>query len=326
MEKISSSAPIETVAETKGEESEFLKEKPEFVKTIEGFNINNITPENIDFMNGIIQETFQKHFPVNSEIINQIPDHMKIVNNKDFIHLREATNEDADADLGFYSQKYNQILINVEKHRTPGALFSTMFHESLHFVSIQSGAGMTGDFCYPDPGESDEVDEMMEALDRGVLAAVEGTTQLITQAYILEQMGFTPQEQMMSYEPECLIMSAVWGPFSKDERLEAYFNTPLELLRVRVEDTFAEDYDPDKPTGVFADCMMNIGVATKNIEEALDSWRKNDDSELVENILKNVRHAVGLFVVRELENGIRELGEGDDEYMRDYLEPYIITE
>ena len=312
MEKINITAPVEAVAEVKGENSESLRDKPEFVKTIENFDINNLTPENIDFMNDVIQETFQKHFPVNSELINQIPDRMKIVNNKDFICLREAANEDADADLGFYSQKYNQMLINIERHQTPGALFSTMFHESLHFVSIQSGAGMTGDFCYPDPGEGGKVDEMMRDLDRGVLTAVEGTTQLITQAYILEQMGFTPQEQMMSYEPECLVMGAVWGPFSRDERLEAYFNTPLELLRVRVEDTFAEDYDPDKPTGVFADCMMNIGIATRNIEEALDSWRKNGDAKPVEDVLKNIRHAVGLFIFRELENGTRELGEEDE--------------
>lgn len=326
MGKTGSSAPAEIIVDTEEEDIELSREKPEFVKRIEAFDIHNLTPENIKFMNGVIQETFREHLPVDPKLIDQIPSRMKIVNNMDFIRLREAANEETDADLGFYSQKYDQIWVNVEKHRDPGSLFTTMFHESLHFTSIQSGAGMTGDFCYPDPGEGDEVGEMMKDLDRGILTAVEGTTQLITQAYILEYMGFTPQEQMMSYEPECLIMSAVWEPFSKEERLEAYFNTPLELLRVRIEDAFAEDYDPDKPTGVFADCMMNIGVATKNIEKALESWRKNSVPEPVENVLKNVRHAVGLFIFRELESGVRKLNEEDKEYIRDYLEPYTSIE
>ncbi|MEE0888106.1 MAG: hypothetical protein U0L97_02735 [Candidatus Saccharimonadaceae bacterium] len=49
----------------------------------------------------------------------------------------------------------------------------------------------------------------------------------------------------------------------------------------------------DSPTGLFADCLVNIARAVKQLEAALNSWRKNDDLVPIEDILKNVRHAVG---------------------------------
>lgn len=320
MEKISN-APAETTMDIE-DNDEISAEKPEFVKKIEGFDVQKLTPENIDFMNSKIQEVFRENFPIDSELIDQIPDRMNLMSSEEFAHFYRAEKLDSDEDLGFYSVKHNKILVNLEKHKTPGALFSTMFHESLHFASIQSGGGFHGDFIFPDPGEDAEAAEMMANLDRGVLTAVEGTTQLITQSYVLDYMGFTPQEQMMSYEPECQVMGTIWKPFSRDERLEAYFKTPMELLRIRVEDTFADDYDVDKPTGIFADCLMNIGIAAKNVDEALESWYRDRNPEPVEGVLTSVKHAVGAFLVRELKEGKRKLDDGEAEHLGEYLEPY----
>lgn len=273
-------------------------------------------------MNCTIQNVFREYFPVDGELVDEIPDHMKIVDSEEFMRLRREANEDAEMDLGFYSLKLDEMLINLSEHQTPGALFATMFHESLHFVSMKSGAGLSGGFCYPDVGEV-EADDLMSELDEGGCAMVEGTTQNITQAYVVDYMGFDPHPQMFGYEPEYQITDAIWGAFSREERMQAYFDTPLKLLRVRIESVFENIYDADNPTGLFADCLVNIARAVKQLEAALNSWRKNDDSAPIEDILKNVRHAVGFFVVRELEDGKRSLDDYDEEYVHDYLEPYL---
>ena len=53
---------------------------------------------------------------------------------------------------------------------------------------------------------------------------------------------------------------------------------------------------------------------------------ENGNPEPVESILKDVRHAVGLFIVREVENGERIFGEEDEKQLEDYLQPYLIRE
>ena len=318
MERINNNVQPEHVVDNTDSGVDLLDDKPEFVKKIESFDVHDLKPENIEFMNSIIQNTFKDHFPVDPELVDQIPSRMNLVSAEEYTRLSEDSG--VDANLGYYNKRKDQIFINAEKHQTPGALFSTMFHESLHYVGIQSGAGMTGDFCYPFPGEGAEVDEMIYYLDKGMLTVVEGTTQLITQAYVLDFMGFTEQEQMITYEPEVQIMGTILGALPVEECLEAYFNTPMELLRVRIEDAFADDYDPDNPTGLFADYVANIGEATEKIETALESWRENDDPEPVEAVLGDVRHAVGAYITREVENGTRVLSDEDKEKLRDYLE------
>ena len=62
------------------------------------------------------------------------------------------------------------------------------------------------------------------------------------------------------------------------------------------------------------------------MDVALDTWRKNDNPEPVEDVLKSVRHAVGLFIVRDIENGERTLSEEDKHSLHDYLEPYLAGE
>ena len=316
MEKLNS-IPIETDSSDTNENNEVV-EKPDFVKKIESFDLNNLSPEDIDFMNHTIQDVFRENFPVDSELIDEIPGRMNIVNSEDFIRLRQETKKDADMDLGFYSLELDQILINLPKHQSPGTLFSSMFHESLHFVSIKSGAGLSGGFCYPNLGD-EETDELIKELDEGVLAMVEGTTQNLTHKYIINNMGFDFQPQMLSYEPEVVTTKAIWEPFSSEEIMEAYFNTPLELLRVRIESAFEEDYDVDVPTGLFADCLVGVARSTEQVAIALDSWEKDGNPEPVESILDDVRRAVGLFMLRESEKGRRELSEDYKKYLHDYL-------
>lgn len=323
MEKLNLTSVEDTTSDV-GETNESA-EKPDFVKKIENFDINNLSPENIEFMNHIIQDVFRENFPVDSEIIDKIPDRMRIVENEEFVRLLEEDGGDTDIDSGFYNPKLDQIVVNISMHHNPGALFSTMFHESLHFASINSGAGFNGGFCYPGVGEN-ETDELIGELDEGVRVMREGMTHNITRAYVMGYLKFDPQSEMFGYEPECLVTDAIWGAFSRDEKMQAYFEAPMELLRVRVESAFEENYDVDRPNGVFADCLVDVARNTKQIRNALNSWKENGDPAPVEDVLRNIRHAVGLLVVREVENGDRTLSEEDEESLRDYLEPYLVEE
>ena len=46
-----------------------------------------------------------KKGPVDDALIDEIPDHMTIVDSEEFMRLRKEANEDAEMDLGFYSLK-----------------------------------------------------------------------------------------------------------------------------------------------------------------------------------------------------------------------------
>ena len=323
MEKLNLTPAEETTSDVT--ETNESVEKPDFVKKIESFDINNLSPENIEFMNHVIQDVFRDNFPVDGEIIDKIPDRMRIVENEEFVRLLQDGEGDNDIDSGFYSPKLDQIVVNISMHHSPSALFSTMFHESLHFASINSGAGFYGGFCYPGVGEN-ETDELIGELDEGVRVMREGMTHNITRAYVMDHLKFDSQPEMFGYEPECLVTDAIWGAFSRNERMQAYFEAPIELLRIRVESAFEENYDVDRPNGVFADCLVNVARNTKQMSGALDSWAKNGDPEPIEAILKDIRHAVGLFIVREVNNGERAFDEEDEESLRDYLEPYLVEE
>ena len=80
-------------------------EKPDFVREIESFDLNNLPQENIELVNRTIQNVFREHFPVDDALIDEIPDHMTIVDSEEFMRLRKEANEDAEMDLGFYSLK-----------------------------------------------------------------------------------------------------------------------------------------------------------------------------------------------------------------------------
>lgn len=321
MEKLNLTPAEETTSDVA--ETNESAEKPDFVKKIEGFDINNLSPENIEFMGHVIQDVFRENFPVDSEIIDRITERIRIVENEEFVRLLEEDGGDTDIDSGFYDSKPDQIVVNISMHHSPGALFSTMFHESLHFASINSGAGFDGGFCYSGVGEN-EADEFISELDEGVRVMKEGMTHGITRAYVMDYLKFDPQPEMFGYEAEYLVTDAILGAFSRDEKMQAYFKAPMELLRVRVESAFEENYDVDRSNGVFADCLVNVARTTKQMRNALKSWGENGDPEPIEAILKDIRHAVGLFIVREVENGERTLDEEDEESLRDYLEPYWV--
>ena len=52
------------------------------VKEIESFDLNNLSSENIELMNCTIQNVFREYFPVDGELVDEIPDHMKIVDSE----------------------------------------------------------------------------------------------------------------------------------------------------------------------------------------------------------------------------------------------------
>lgn len=63
----------------------------------------------------------------------------------------------------------------------------------------------------------------------------EGTTHNFTHVYVLGHLGFDPQPEMFGYEPEYQVTKAIWEAFPREERVQACFKAPMELLHVRFE-------------------------------------------------------------------------------------------
>lgn len=300
-------------------------EKPDYTRTIESFDIHNLTPENIEFMTKTIQNYFLENLPAKPELVDQIPDRIAIVNEEEYKKANIETEGRARIDIsettGFYSSKQNKIFLNGSRYNSPGELFATMFHECLHFTSIGAGAGLTGDFLCPP--ELDEDEALFNQVDKGLNTLVEGTTQLITLAHVIGNMGFDAQSGMFGYEPEWQVVSTIWYPFSAEERMHVYFEMPMEDLRIHIEKMFTpenekEEINANVCNGIFTDCLSNIGLATESIAEELEKWPNGN----MESILKNIRHAVGLYIVRNLETNNIELDEEKEEDLQEYLEPY----
>ncbi|MBQ6409863.1 hypothetical protein IJI18_01235 [Candidatus Saccharibacteria bacterium] len=313
-------SPTPEIQEISTLETESEDEKPDFVKKIESFDINNLTSENIEFISQTIQNYFLETFPVKPEIIERLPDHITILNAEEF---RDKMGEDVkiinpDEMTGFYSPDFDKIFINKSTHKTPEALFTTMFHESLHFASIEAGAGLTGEFLCPEDAHNENIDSQIYT---GLHTLEEGTTQLITFASVIDDMGFNRETTMFGYESEWHIMRTIWTPFSRNV-LHAYFEMPIEDLRAHIEKIFEPNgqLPPKRTNGVFTECLSQIGIATENMNEALETWGKGGDPD---QVLTDIRHAVGLYIVQDCKVNNKELTEDDKEWLHEYLEPYI---
>lgn len=314
--------------EERGVEDTF--DKPEATKKIESFDVNNLSEKEISFMTGVIQNYFLEHFPVKPELVAMIPEKIAVVDRNEFRRVLAEAEPDSEFGsqyaLGFYNEDLDKMFINGTAHETMGALFATMFHESLHFVSIGAGAGLTGDFRYP--SETAEEDGLFEAANKGLETMYEGTTQLITLSSVVDELGFDEDEQMVGYVPEMRVMGEIWKPFSKDERYKAYFELPLEKLRRHIELTFGSEDDEvgdasEVSNGVFVNCLANLGVATEKVSEACGIW--GDDGDL-EEVLRDVQHAVGAYFVRRSEVTRKEIDEEWAKEFSEYLEPYANDE
>ena len=284
------------------DKSDSRLEKHSIVKTIESFDVRHITRENVDVMVSAIQDYFREHFPVKPELVNQIPDHLSVLSAEDYqraySEFSESHHINFDDNAGYYDLEKRKIIMNASAHRSAGTLFTDIFHESLHIVSILAGAGFSGKFAYPPELENDQ--EVIANIDVGMNTLIEGTTQLITLSHVIGNLGFDENEGMLDYEPECRVMHEVWFPFPKDDRLYAYFQTPLDEMRIDVEKLFEPEENRDKitsdySTGVFADCIANLGISTEDMKAAI---AKVDDSKNTEATLNDVHHSIEHFVAR----------------------------
>ncbi|MBR3322666.1 hypothetical protein IKG13_01245 [Candidatus Saccharibacteria bacterium] len=275
--------------------------KSDYARNIELFDVKNLTPENIEYMMQVIRKYFTSTFPVKPELLNEILGHTKIVDDETFKKALEESGrvvEDVDLKYGFYDKKSNIGYINQDRHHTAGELFVTLFHESLHAVSYAAGAGFRGEFALP--VSYDDLEQRV-AMERGLIALIEGTTHYITLKNVIGNMGFEGTENMFRYKAERSIMSRIWEAFPEDAMYRAYFVVPIEELRRYFDMTVASDdkreeikADASKTSGQFAKFLVDIGLATDRAKKLLESGI--EDEEASTKIYNDIMRAVEYFL------------------------------
>ena len=340
------------IAENIASEQANSDKKPDFVKKIEAFDIKHLTPENIQFMTEVIQNFYRKTFPIKKpDLIDEMPKKMVILNEEEFNEvLYSDEDEDLDDDFaktttGFHSMADDKIYICASRHNTAGELFATMFHEGLHFTSIGSEAGLSGNGFLtpmkPRHAEGEDIwdnpmrierteEEKAEAalIKKGMTTLCEGTTQLITLTSVVSTMGFDETPGMTGYFAEWNIMNAIWGLYSGKEVFHVYFGMSMDDLRIRVEKALQGDESriaigPNVTNGEFVKCLAKLGEITDKVEEDVKNWRKTGKSK---NILDDVRRATGYFYLQDAEaNGVSVSKDFLDEYSV-YFESFVREE
>ncbi len=290
-----------------------FNEKPDYVKKIESFDVNNLTPENIDFMMGTIQGFFREQFPVKDEDIDDMANSVVILDKNDFKEkLAEcgAPEEDLKYLTGFYDEEEDLIYITPSRQKSAPDFFATMFHECAHFVSIRNDAGFSGeDFRHHERSLADPEKRMMIA--KGLHTICEGMTQLITIRSVVYTMGFDLTPGMDSYIAEREVMDTIIKPFGDDRSLDAYFNVPMEDLRLGIERVLEDDdtrscIDHNVTNGTFADCLAKIGEMTEVVQEEIENWNKTGEAN---DVYRDLRYMVGNFIERAAKADGEELDE-----------------
>ncbi len=302
--------------------------KSDYARNIELFDIKNLTPENIEYMVQVVREYFRAKFPVQPELVDDVLRHMNIVSDEEFrrAFVESGKNvNDVETRYGFYDKKNNVGYINKDKHRTSGEIFVTIFHESLHAVSISAGAGFRGDFV--SSFGADET-ERKEAMERGLVAFIEGTTHYITLNCVIGDMGFDGTDNMLRYKAERTVMSQIWDAFPAEALYKAYFVTPIEGIRRHFDMTVAPEEsrkelaeDSSRTNGQFVDFLIHIGAATGQINELLESGREDEGAFM--KIHNDIMHAVGYFLVYERQMTGKPFTDEEKETLGEYLKPYL---
>ena len=114
---------LPSTIETPAEE---VDDRPDYVKKIESFDIDNITPENIQFMINTVQDYFLEHFPVKPELVSELPDRFCFMDEDEYVET--ATN-------GEYGEK-GYVDFNIRK--TQGCHTSVSFRFSSSDISKSS--------------------------------------------------------------------------------------------------------------------------------------------------------------------------------------------
>lgn len=296
------------------------------VEKIEAFDINNITPENIEFMVNTIQDYFLDHFPVKPEIIKSIPDNLLILSQAEYVNIQRGreygnkgyVNVDFINTPSFYSKEDKKIYINLDHAKSLGLLFLSIFHECLHYSGDLAGASFNGNFLHPILGNDPSF--IPDEIYAGQRVLEEGTVQYISLASVIDDIGFKPEDGMFGYEAERIIMTDIWAPFPYEDLLHLYFESSLDNLRLHIEQTFEPEETRNKIThtqgnGVFMDCLADLARAAQYMRDALDVLAKTGDRTDADTVMRDVHHAIGRYIVQKHKNNGTKITDKEKDYI-----------
>ncbi len=251
-------------------------------------NVHELKPEDIEFMNSTIQNFMRENCPVPGEIIDELPNHVKILGPEDFKEVYEKQGEtrpfDLDDTTGFFNTEDDTMYINANIHRSPEHLFGTMMHESNHYAAINNGAGFQGGFAFPTAAAEDP--ENVELGRSGLTCAREGATELPARN-TLEIMGVSTDD-LCGYEADVHICDRMFGNLPSEDLIDRYYACPLEQFRQEVEACIIEDdaqrmdfieHRESDSTGAFINAIMTLGAVKRDLIIALN---RNDRATIDE--------------------------------------------
>lgn len=302
------------------------REKPDYVKKIESFDMGHLDHEQIEFMVSTVQNYFKENFPIKQELIDELPGKISILGKEEYTaKLMELTNgelseEEIEDNMGFYNEQHDIILIRSSEEDTPDSLFGRLFHECLHSVSLKAGAGFSSRFLF---NENTEVTEESIYASLGSNDFIEGATQLIAYQSIYDDMGFdmTPYRDW-SYKSERKIVETVMQPFGQQFLHHLYFETPTETVAQKIEEyiAFAKGTETDPTYKEFIRIYANIHAATEKLDQAY--YENQDDNEAAE-VITAMKRSVGHFMLTMCQVRGYPPTEQELEMCGDYLLPHL---
>lgn len=259
---------------------DILDDRPDFVKKLDEIDVHNLSPEDEKFLYDSVQNFFMENFPVDKELVDKIPEKTVILNHEDYMkeYCRTEPNpRKENPPVGFYDVPLDKNFIDNDAAVNATDLFSTIFHESLHFVSISQGAGFeVKNFKELDDlsflGDDISEDEIKHYAKKASECVTEGATKLL-EHISLEDMGIDTSQDG-GYMPHVHIMDKVIHATveSYEQFVNAYFHKNTEDFRKEIEltllpdDKKAEFENGEIPTGEFTRCLFNIGKALDEME------------------------------------------------------------
>ena len=182
-------------------------------------------------------------------------------------------------------------------------LFGAIFHESLHFVSMNQGAGFRisgSDFKMPeDTSFSGEIsqDDLKYYGQIAEKTVVEGATKLI-EHLSMDALGInTDGDEGYGAEKQIMIevLNAVAPEY--DQLKDAYFTKSIEDIRKIIERNLLPPEEKEKyndgeiSTGEFMRCLLNIGYAT----EEMHHFFEIDDFNSYKEVFNDVHAAAQYY-------------------------------
>ena len=281
---------------------DILDDRSDFVKKLDEIDVHNLSPEDERFLYDSVQGFFMENFPVDKELVDQIPEKTVILDHEKFVeaYLKTESNPEGDVPVGFYDIELDKSFVDYETIGNAAGVLSTIFHESLHFVSMSQGAGFKlsgADFRMPENDDylkdftEDERKYYGSIADKTV---VEGSTKIM-ELSSMEDMGIDVSEDG-GYNIEKQIMSEVLCAMvpEYDQLKSAYFTKSTEDIRKAIESSLLSPEDKEKyqngeiPTGKFVLFMLNIGAAADKMHQ----YYKQDDPDSYFEVLDGIHDSM----------------------------------